>query len=250
LKRSKTTTPLTDNSRPAKKIKNTPTKSKYFHSEESIAKEEPQSEPDEPLSPSPELEDSGHEDEDASATEPSDQEVEEDEDDDALAEDSDESERPRKKQKRNPGITNKGKTSQDTVTKAAKGQELWRTNVKTGAGPGVQVIIDKPKARPAGKTPYQDHTIHPNTMLFLQDLAKNNDREWLKMHDPDFRQSLKDSNDFFEKLQEKIIEIDETIPELPILKHVVFRIYRDVRFSKDQTPYKNYYSAAWSRTGR
>lgn len=250
LKRSRTLTPPTDSSRPAKKAKNTPTKSKYFHTEESIANEESQSEPEEPASPSPELEDSGYEDEDASATEPSDREVEEDEEEDDLAEESDESERPRKKQKRTSGATSKTKTSNNTAIKATKGQELWRTNVKTGAGPGVQVIIDKPKARPAGKTPYQDHTIHPNTMLFLQDLAQNNDREWLKMHDPDFRQSLKDSNDFFEKLQEKIIELDETIPELPILKHVVFRIYRDVRFSKDQTPYKSHFSAAWSRTGR
>lgn len=31
--------------------------------------------------------------------------------------------------------------------------------------------------------------------------------------------------------------MDETVPELP-LKDVIFRIYRDVRFSKDPTPYK------------
>lgn len=216
LKQSRTSTPPTDTSRPTKRAKSTPTKSKYFHTEDSIAKEEPLSEPDEPVSPSPELEDSGYEDEDASATEPSDQEMEEEEDDDDLVEDSEDSERPRKKQKRSSGTTSKTKTSKKTVITVAKGQELWRTNVKTGAGPGVQVIIDKPKARPAGKIPYQDHTIHENTMLFLKDLAKNNDREWLKMHDPDYRQSLKDANDFFEKLQDKIMELDETIPELPL----------------------------------
>lgn len=44
-------------------------------------------------------------------------------------------------------------------------------------------------------------------------------------------------------------EVDETIPELPA-KDVVFRIYRDIRFSKDSTPYKPHFSAAWSRTGR
>lgn len=38
-------------------------------------------------------------------------------------------------------------------------------------------------------------------------------------------------------LTEKIIEADETVPELP-LKDVIFRIYRDIRFSKDPTPYK------------
>ncbi|KAK1907296.1 hypothetical protein P3342_005621 [Pyrenophora teres f. teres] len=100
-----------------------------------------------------------------------------------------------------------------------------------------------------GDTPYLDHTIHPNTMLFLKDLAANNDRQWLKLHDPDFRASFQDFTTFAEKVSEKIIEADETIPELPV-KDVIYRIYRDIRFSKDPTPYKTYFSAAWSRTGR
>lgn len=62
----------------------------------------------------------------------------------------------------------------------SQGQELWRPGVKTGLGPGTQVVIKKPKARAAGKTPYKDETIHPNTMLFLADLKANNDRQWLK----------------------------------------------------------------------
>ncbi|CAD0084841.1 unnamed protein product [Aureobasidium vineae] len=86
-------------------------------------------------------------------------------------------------------------------------------------------------------------------MLFLKDLKANNDREWLKMYDADYRSSLKDWNSFVESLTEELTKIDDTIPELP-LKDVVFRIYRDIRFSKDPTPYKPYFSAAWSRTGR
>lgn len=57
------------------------------------------------------------------------------------------------------------------------------------------------------------------------------------MHDPDYRASWDDWATFVESLTEKIPEKDETIPELPT-KHLVFRIYRDVRFSKDPTPYK------------
>jgi uncharacterized protein (DUF2461 family) len=34
-----------------------------------------------------------------------------------------------------------------------------------------------------------------------------------------------------------VIDVDETIPELPV-KDVIFRIHRDIRFSKDPTPYK------------
>ena len=66
-----------------------------------------------------------------------------------------------------------------------------------------------------------------------------------------------------------LIDVDETIPELPV-KDVMFRIHRDIRFSKDPTPYKvrqrtrlasasreikltfsqPHFSAAFSRTGR
>ncbi|KAJ5030719.1 hypothetical protein J3E73DRAFT_378712 [Bipolaris maydis] len=126
-------------------------------------------------------------------------------------------------------------------------QELWKPGAKLE--PGTRVVIKKPKARDAGDTPYLDHTIHPNSLLFLKELAANNDRSWLKLHDPDFRVAFQDFTTFAEKVSEKIIEGDETIPELPV-KDVIYRIYRDIRFSKDPTPYKTYFSAAWSRTGR
>ncbi|KAI0459144.1 hypothetical protein F5B21DRAFT_457355 [Xylaria acuta] len=110
-------------------------------------------------------------------------------------------------------------------------------------------FIPLPKLRDTNGVEYEDTKVHPNTLLFLGDLKANNKRSWLKMHDPEYRRSLKDWESFAETLTQKIIVADETIPELPI-KDVVFRIYRDIRFSKDQTPYKPHYSAAWSRTGR
>ncbi|KAJ4356026.1 uncharacterized protein N0V89_004053 [Didymosphaeria variabile] len=58
------------------------------------------------------------------------------------------------------------------------GEELWKSGAKLELG--TQVIIKKPKAREAGDTPFTDDTIHPNTMLFLSDLAAHNDRQWLK----------------------------------------------------------------------
>lgn len=62
--------------------------------------------------------------------------------------------------------------------KHANEEELWKDGAKLE--PGKQIIIKRPKAREAGKTPYTDETIHPNTMLFLQDLRSHNDRQWLK----------------------------------------------------------------------
>ncbi|CAN9465855.1 unnamed protein product [Alternaria alternata] len=139
--------------------------------------------------------------------------------------------------------TPRGRTTKNLPIhkKAADEKELWRPGAKLA--PGTQLVIKKPKARDAGDTPYLDHTIHPNTMLFLKDLAANNDRQWLKrmqpfitlasldrplmvtVHDPDFRVSFQDFTTFAEKVSDKIIEADETIPELPV-KDVIYRIYR------------------------
>lgn len=65
-----------------------------------------------------------------------------------------------------------------THNKPSGGEELWKSGAKLELG--TQVIIKKPKAREAGDIPYTDDTIHPNTMLFLRDLAAHNDRQWLK----------------------------------------------------------------------
>ncbi|KAN0076256.1 Conserved hypothetical protein (DUF2461) domain containing protein [Elaphomyces granulatus] len=124
-----------------------------------------------------------------------------------------------------------------TGTKTIKGQELWREGVRTGLGPGKEVFIKKPKARSPGGILYQDEIIHPNTILFLQDLKENNERQWLKAHDADYRTAKRDWDTFVESLTKRIIDQDSTIPELPA-KDLVFRIHRDIRFSKDPTPYK------------
>ena len=202
--------------------KTTPKKSQYFeqHSESS--------EPETDI----ENENSGYEDEDLSASAVSSPPESENQDE----EETDDNSEGDGLRKRTAGI--KGKNGKG-ASKVTKGQELWRPGVKTGLGPGQQVFIKLPKAREPGKIPYKDDTIHPNTMLFLSDLKENNDREWLKgrwstlftvrttnmsraankgclsVHDADYRQSKMDFDSFVESLTEKIVEKDETIPELP-----------------------------------
>ncbi|RYP89506.1 hypothetical protein DL770_004376 [Monosporascus sp. CRB-9-2] len=102
---------------------------------------------------------------------------------------------------------------------------------------GRVTFIPLPQLRDTGGVDYEDGRLHPNTLLFLRDLKANNKRSWLKMHDPEYRRSLKDWESFVETLTERIAAADDTIPELP-LKDVIFRIYRDIRFTKDPTPYK------------
>ncbi|SCO85482.1 uncharacterized protein FRV6_09609 [Fusarium oxysporum] len=110
-------------------------------------------------------------------------------------------------------------------------------------------IIPLEKLRDTDGVEYEDFKLHKNTMLFLRDLKAHNQRPWLKSHDGEYRRALTDWNSFVECASETVIAADETIPELPI-KDVIFRIHRDIRFSKDPTPYKPHFSAAWSRTGR
>ncbi|CAI7605513.1 unnamed protein product [Penicillium crustosum] len=151
--------------------------------------------------------------------------------------------------KKKPNVRGKQRQSTNSESDPVKGKELWREGVRVGLEPGQEVIIAKPKARDAGKTPYQDETLHPNTKLFLIDIASNNDRQWLKAHDPDYRAAKKDFETFVDSLTPKIAEVDATVPELPV-KDLIFRIHRDVRFSKNPLPYKTHFSAAWSRTGK
>ncbi|CAI7639324.1 unnamed protein product [Penicillium palitans] len=236
-----------------RQAKSTTSKSKYFEPEDS---DEPDSESDASAGES-----AGSVYEEAKEESPADEaEPEElsDTDEDA---------------KKKPTVRGKPRQSTNSGSDLVKGKELWREGVRVGLEPGQEVIIAKPKARDAGKTPYQDETLHPNTKLFLIDIASNNDRQWLKAHDPDYRAAKKDFETFVESLTPKIAEIDATVPELPV-KDLVFRIHRDIRFSKNPLPYKvgyllripvavacrmcayvaggrvTHFSAAWSRTGR
>ena len=149
----------------SKKQKATPTKSEYFSSTEDHGEDAEDEQPDVEESSLSEGEVSEFGSEAGSS--PSDAE-----DDDYGSESED------KPNVRKNATTKKGVTSSAAIR--TKQNDLLKPGVKTGLGPGTQVAIKKPKARPAGKIPYEDDTIHPNTFLFLKDLKANNERQWLK----------------------------------------------------------------------
>ncbi|KAG0151016.1 hypothetical protein CROQUDRAFT_651531 [Cronartium quercuum f. sp. fusiforme G11] len=115
---------------------------------------------------------------------------------------------------------------------------------KTSASKSTKAQLDSSQVVSAG-------IIAPSTMNFLKELAipENNDRDWLAANDKNYRISLKNWNSFVEYLSPKMIQLDWTLPVLPA-KDLVHRIYRDVRFSNDKTPYKTNFSAGFSRTGK
>ncbi len=84
---------------------------------------------------------------------------------------------------------------------------------------------------------------------FLHELKENNDRDWFQAHKKDYENSRKLFEALVNDLIPSIREIDPTI-DLITAKDCVFRIYRDVRFSGDKSPYKNNMGAYIARGGK
>ncbi|KAK4230189.1 hypothetical protein QBC38DRAFT_470270 [Podospora fimiseda] len=140
-------------------------------------------------------------------------------------------------------------TETDQVSQENPSKEDEESDEDSDAPPKV-TFIPAIKLRDTEGIPYVDSRIHPNTLAFLTDLKANNKRSWLKANDKEYRRALTDWETFTLHLSPLISQIDPTIPEELPFKDLNFRIYRDIRFSKDPTPYKPHFSAAFSRTGR
>ncbi len=75
-------------------------------------------------------------------------------------------------------------------------------------------------------------------LKFLKDLAKNNNRDWFEKNKPVYLEAKSNFEDFLETLHKEILKFDDSLASVNPRK-LGFRIYRDVRFSKDKRPYKN-----------
>ena len=88
-----------------------------------------------------------------------------------------------------------------------------------------------------------DTVITKDTLRFLNELKINNNREWFEQNKSEFKSLETGVKRFYNSLMDKMKEHDE------IEKLKMFRIYRDVRFSKDKTPYKSHFAGSFSRAG-
>ena len=79
--------------------------------------------------------------------------------------------------------------------------------------------------------------ITQTTFDFLNDLAANNDREWFQKNKKYYDKSHEEMIAFAANINQLMAQHDK-VEEVPPKKSL-FRIYRDVRFSKDKSPYKN-----------
>lgn len=89
-----------------------------------------------------------------------------------------------------------------------------------------------------------DSLITKETLQFLNQLKENNNREWFTEHKTTFKTHETQIKSFLNALLGAMRAHDE------LEKLKVFRIYRDVRFSKDKTPYKYNFSGSVTRAGK
>jgi uncharacterized protein (TIGR02453 family) len=84
---------------------------------------------------------------------------------------------------------------------------------------------------------------------FLEELAQNNTREWMQEHK---KQYEKVRNTFIDFVSLVLLDMQKVDPDLMELtaKECTFRINRDVRFSKDKSPYKLNFSAYFALGGK
>jgi uncharacterized protein (TIGR02453 family) len=83
--------------------------------------------------------------------------------------------------------------------------------------------------------------VNPSIFKFLNDLKQNNTREWFAKNKEYYQKEEDQIKDFFTDINEELSAIDN------IGSMKVYRIYRDIRFSKDKTPYKIYRSCGYKR---
>lgn len=86
-------------------------------------------------------------------------------------------------------------------------------------------------------------------LSFLSDLHDNNNREWFEANKPRYRQALATHQANVARLIELIARFDPAVEGLSVAEST-YRIYRDTRFSKDKTPYKDFFSAFIVRGGK
>lgn len=79
-----------------------------------------------------------------------------------------------------------------------------------------------------------------STLDFIDELKANNNRQWFQQNRNRYERAKINYLEFAEMLLVKMQNIDPTLRHLQP-KDTVYRIYRDIRFSNDKTPYKTYF---------
>lgn len=136
--------------------------------------------------------------------------------------------------KKAPAKSSSDRHAHKVAKKSAAKSSDKASNVSTAAKKAVKRAMEVPDGFPGFK---------PASIKFLSGLKKNNRKEWFEDHRGDYEQEIK------APLLALIEEVDVLLagfaPEIiGSPRKSMFRIHRDVRFSKDKSPYKTH-AAAW-----
>lgn len=85
------------------------------------------------------------------------------------------------------------------------------------------------------------HSIPKEIFPFFKKLEKNNNRDWFNEHKTEFKALEANAKEAYNYLGELMAAHDQ------IEKIKIFRIYRDVRFSKNKLPYKTHFGGSYAR---
>jgi uncharacterized protein (TIGR02453 family) len=91
--------------------------------------------------------------------------------------------------------------------------------------------------------------LQASTLDFLKNLKKNNNKEWFDANRKAYETARNNFIDVTATVLQGIGKVDESLAKLEP-KKCIFRINRDVRFSKDKSPYKTNFGMSFSRGGK
>jgi uncharacterized protein (TIGR02453 family) len=84
---------------------------------------------------------------------------------------------------------------------------------------------------------------------FLKELEKNNNRDWFQANKSMYEEAKNEFETFINSLIPAIAKFDDSVKNITA-KDSIFRIYRDVRFAKDKSPYKTNFGAFIAKGGK
>lgn len=91
--------------------------------------------------------------------------------------------------------------------------------------------------------------LQPTTIRFLKNLKTNNSKPWFNEHRNEYEAARSDFGAFIQSVIDQYGKTDPSIASLSA-KECMFRINRDIRFSKDKTPYKKNFAASINQGGK
>ncbi len=86
-------------------------------------------------------------------------------------------------------------------------------------------------------------------LSFLSELKQHNHREWFQEHKKDYQKARAEFEKLIAELIPALQQLDPSVGDID-MKSSIFRINRDVRFSKNKDPYKTNFGSFMARGGR